>query len=79
VETGPLTELNRRIAILREVDAWFADRGFGLFLTQDGGEYRAHLFSKQSLQVGAPLYGRGSSPEAAAESARDRYREEEEG
>lgn len=75
--TWPVTELNRRIAALREVDAWFAERGFGLILTQEDNDYWAHLFPKQSLQVSAPRYGRGSSPEAAAESARERYREEE--
>jgi hypothetical protein len=74
-----MTDLTRRIAILREVDAWFAERGFGLILTQEEGKYWAHLFPKQSLQVNAPRYGRGPTPEAAAESARERYQIEEEG
>jgi len=72
-----MTELTDRIAALREVDAWFGDRGFGLVLTQEEGEYWAHLFSKQSLEISAPRYGRGSSPEAAARSAQARYVEEE--
>jgi hypothetical protein len=74
-----VTELTRRFEILRDVDKWFAERGFGLILTLDGDEYWAHLFPKQSLQINAPHYGRGPSPEAAAESARDRYKVEEEG
>jgi hypothetical protein len=74
-----VTELTKRIERLRAVDEWFANRGFGLYLSQEDGEYWAHLFSKQSLQVGAPRYGRGQTPEDAAESARHRYGVEEEG
>lgn len=74
-----VTELTKRIERLRAVDGWFADRGFGLYVSQEDGEYWAHLFSKQSLQVGAPHYGRGPTPEDAAESARRRYEGEEEG
>ncbi len=74
---GP--DLNRRRAILREVDEWFGERGFGLILTIEDNEYWAHLFSKDSLQIGVPHYGRGPSPEVAAERARSRYRVEQEG
>ena len=74
-----MTELTRRIAILRDVDAWFAERGFGLILTQEGETYWAHLFPKESLIVSVPKYGRGESPEGAALRARDRYAVEQEG
>lgn len=74
-----MTELTHRIEVLREVDAWFAARGFGLVLAEEDNEYWAHLFPKDSLQIHARRYGRGPSPEAAAESARERYRVEEEG
>jgi hypothetical protein len=74
-----MTDLTRRTEVLRDVDAWFAARGFGLVLTEGGDEYWAHLFPKSSLQIYARRYGRGPSPEAAADSARERYRVEEEG
>lgn len=74
-----MTELTRRIAILREVDGWFGERGFGLILTEEDGEYWAHLFPKTSLIVSVPRYGRGRSQEEAAESARGRYKVEQEG
>ncbi len=74
-----MTDLTRRIAILREVDRWFGERGFGLVLTEDDGEYWAHLFPKDSLIVSVPSYGRGQSPEEAAERARGRYKVEQEG
>jgi len=73
-----VTELTDRIAALKEVDDWFRGRGFGLVLSEKDGEYWAHLFSPASLQIFAPNYGRGASPEAAAESARDRYKIEQE-
>jgi hypothetical protein len=60
-----------------DVDRWFGKRGFGLILTEEDGEYWAHLFPKQSLQVSIPRYGRGASPDAAAEDARERYQEEQ--
>ncbi len=74
-----MTDLNRRIEILRDVDNWFGERGFGLILTKEDNDYWAHLFPKTSLEVTVPRYGRGSSPEAAAERARERFKEEEEG
>jgi hypothetical protein len=74
-----VTELTRRIAILREVDAWFGERGFGLILTEEDGEYWAHLFPKSSLIVSVPKYGRGRSQEEAAERARGRFKIEQEG
>ena len=74
-----MTELTRRFEVLSDVDSWFAHRGFGLILTQEDGEYCAHVFSKRSLQMTAPRYGRGHLPEEAAESARERYKVEEEG
>jgi hypothetical protein len=72
-----MTELTRRFETLRDVDAWFAHRGFGIILTEEDGEYWAHLFSKQSLQMTAPRYGSGRLPEEAVESARERYKVEE--
>jgi hypothetical protein len=75
----PITELTRGIEILRDVDRWFNERGFGLILTEEEGKWWAHLFPKASLQVSVPRYGGGDTPEGAAQSARERYREEEEG
>ena len=74
-----MTDVTRRIATLRDVDGWFSDRGFGLVLTGEDGEYWAHLFPKSSLIVSVPRYGHGRSPEEAAESARGRYKVEQEG
>jgi len=72
-----MTSANQRRQILMEVDAWFAERGFGMVLSKDKDGYWADLFSKQSLEVTIPRYGRGTTPEEAAESARTRYRTEE--
>ncbi len=73
-----MTELTSRFEILRDVDNWFAHRGFGLVISKgNGGDYCASLFSKRSFEVTAPEYGCGSTPEAAANGARDRYIEEE--
>lgn len=74
-----MTELTRRVERLRVVDDWFGQRGFGLIISEEDGEFWAHLFGKQSLQVTVPRYGRGLTPEEAAESARQRYRVEQEG
>ena len=73
-----MTELTRRIERLQEIDAWFAQRGFGLIMTEEDGEFWSHLFPKQSLQVTVPKYGTGRTPEDAAERARERYRTEQE-
>lgn len=72
-----MTELTRRFEILRDVDDWFAQRGFGLVIMKGPSDYSANLFSKGSLQVTASEYGVGPTPEAAAERARERFREEE--
>jgi len=72
-----VNELTRRVAILRDVDGWFGERGFGLILTEEDGEYWAPLFPKTSLIVSVPKYGRGRSQEEAAESARGRYKVEQ--
>lgn len=74
-----MADLTRRIAVLADVDAWFAKRGLGLVISLEDGQYWANLFGKQSLQIGAPRYGGGSTPEEAAETGRERYKEEEEG
>ncbi len=72
-----MTELTDRIARLRAVDDWFAERGFGLLLTIEDGEHWAHLFPKTSPMISVPKYGRGATPEQAAEDARHRYEAEE--
>ena len=58
---------------LRELDDWFRDRGMSLLITREEGECWAHLLSARSLEVFAPRYGRGTSPEDAAARARERY------
>lgn len=73
-----MTERTRRIERLREVDDWFAQRGFGLIFTEEDGEFWSHLFPKQSLQVTVPRNGRGDTPDDAAESARKRFRTQHE-
>jgi hypothetical protein len=73
-----VTELTDRVETLKDVDHWFRDRGFGLVVTEEGGEFWAHLFPLSSLQVAAPKYGRGATPQAAAQSARERYKVEQE-
>jgi hypothetical protein len=72
-----VTEPSDRVARLRAVDNWFAERGFGIVITRDNREYWAHLFPKTSLLIAAPKYGRGATPELAAERARHRYEVEE--
>ena len=74
-----MTDVTRRIERLREIDEWFAQRGFGLILTEEEGRFWSHLFPKQSLQVTVSKYGSGPTPEDAAERARQRYRTEQEG
>jgi hypothetical protein len=74
---GSPTEAIDRVARLRVVGDWFAQRGFGILLTVEDGEHWAHLFPKSSLMLAAPKYGRGATPELAAESARRRYELEE--
>jgi hypothetical protein len=74
-----MTDATHRLTVLSDIDRWFGERGFGLVLVREDGEYWAHLFPKKSLQISAPRYGRGPTPEAAAQSARDRFREEEVG
>ncbi len=71
-----MSEATDRIARLRVVDDWFAERG-GILVTVEDGEYWAHLFPKSSLMIGAPKFGRGTTAELAAESARQRYELEE--
>jgi hypothetical protein len=66
-----------RIARLRVVHHWFGERGFGILVTVEDGEYLAHLFRKSSLMIGAPKNGPGTTSELAAESARQRYELEE--
>ena len=72
-----VTEASDRIARLRKVNSWFGERGFGILLTQQDGEYWAHVFPKSSLMIAAPTFGRGPTPELAAERARQRYEVEE--
>ena len=72
-----MTDLNMRFARLAEIDRWFGDRGFGIILSRDDEGYWAHLFPKRSLEVTVPRYGRGTTPEEAAESAQYRYVVEE--
>ena len=73
-----MTELTDRIAALKDVDQWFRARGFGIILTEEDGEFWAHLFGLSSLQVTVPKYGRAKTPEGAAQRARDRYKVEQE-
>ena len=63
---------------LRDVFDWFGSRGFGIVVTEDEGEFWAHLFPVTALVVSVPRYGRGGSVEEAGESARTRYAREEE-
>jgi hypothetical protein len=73
-----VTKPTDRIAALKDVDQWFRNRGFGIILTEEDGEFWGHLFSLSSLQITVPKYGRGRTPEGAAQSARDRYKIEQE-
>jgi hypothetical protein len=72
-----VTELTERYRRLQLVDEWFAERGFGFVISHAEGRYWADLFSKRGFQVTAPKYGGGKTPEDAAESARQRYDEEQ--
>jgi len=44
---------------------------------KDGGQYWAHLFSRDGFQICAPKYGLGHDAVSAAARARERYRIEE--
>ena len=46
---------------------------------QGGGRLLRQSFSRRSLEITAPDYGFGATPEAAADGARERYKEEEGG
>ena len=72
-----MTESTERIAALKEVDSWFRGHGYGLVLTEEADGFWAHLFPLASLQIAAPKYGHGATPEEAAVSARHRYKVEE--
>jgi hypothetical protein len=50
----------------------------GTGISKEDGDDWAHLFGKQGLQARRPAYGRGPTPEDAAESARHRYEVDEE-
>lgn len=64
---------------LKPLHRWFAERGFRVFVTSEGDTYWAHLVAPSDVVATAPRYGRGTTPVDAAESARRRYLEEEEG
>ena len=68
----PETRQRSRIG---DVEAWFAEIGYGLLIDHADGLYWAAL--TRGSGVMAPRYGRGSEPEEAAESARSRYRVEQ--
>jgi hypothetical protein len=74
---GTLSRTSSNNPAVLAIDAWFAERGFAIVLTKEGAEYWAHLVSASSREIAGPRYGRGATPEEAAESARHRYETEE--
>jgi len=57
---------------VKEVIAWFSDRGMELWLHEIDGEWSAPIMSYSTV-IGAAAYGRGNTARGAAEDARRRY------
>jgi hypothetical protein len=60
------------------VAAWFDARGFGLGLSQEGAVWWARLTPKANPESVIDRYGKGDTPVAAAQRARERYEHEQE-
>jgi hypothetical protein len=59
------------------VAAWFDARGFGLVLSQEGAVWWARLTPKATPESVIDRYGKGDTPVAAAQRARERYEHEQ--
>ncbi len=63
---------------LQAIVEWFAKRGFGLRLTREDEDLVwADLTQQSTGDVVVPRFGRGETPLAAAERAKQRYEQEE--
>jgi len=69
---SPTPEARDRVASLRALEDWSAERGFGILVSIEVGEHWAHLFPKTSLMIAVPKYGRGATPELARARHRTR-------
>jgi hypothetical protein len=59
------------------VAAWFDARGFGLVLSQEGAVWWARLTPKANPESVIDRYGKGDTPVAAAQRAREQYEHEQ--
>ena len=63
---------------LREIRAWFAEKGFGVqFAQNENGSIWADLTNLGSNRVSAPKYGGGDTEVDAARRAKERYLQEQ--
>jgi hypothetical protein len=63
--------------LLAEVSAWFRDRGFDLSVAAEDAVWWAKLTPVSNPAGAMTRYGRGNTPEAAAERAQERYEQEQ--
>jgi hypothetical protein len=59
----------------QSVEEWFLSRGFAVKISEEDGEFWLALV--RGADVVAPRYGRGSTPDEAADRAKQRYLEEQ--
>jgi len=59
------------------VAAWFDARGFGLVLSQEGAVWWARLTPNANTESVIDRYGKGDTPVAAAQRAREQYEHEQ--
>ena len=64
---------HRLLSLPISVAAWFNARGFGLVLSQEGAVWWARLTPKANPESVIDRYGKGDTPVAAAQRARERY------
>jgi hypothetical protein len=63
--------------VFAEISAWFRDRGFDLAVAVENGVWWAKLTPVGNPAGAMTRYGRGDTPEAAAQRARERYGQEQ--
>lgn len=61
----------------QEVEAWFLQKGFTVSIDETDGVWWASLTAANNSDFVVPRYGSGTSPQAAAQGARERWEQEQ--